>query len=82
MKKFVCLIIPPIFSLLIILLFVDLGSSANINITNCTQLEDITSSNNYILMQDLDCPLNTQSVDFSNGIFGNKEISEELFQNK
>ena len=47
---------------------------ADINITNCTQLDNITSSNNYFLMQDLDCPSLTNSVVFSNGVFGKKNI--------
>ena len=53
-----------------IIFFFDFGIFANINITSCSGLENITSSNNYLLVQDLDCASFSGSIVFMDGIFG------------
>ena len=81
MQNFKTLLLSPYLSFLIISFFlIDFGLCANINITNCTQLDNITSSNNYFLLQDLDCPSLTNSITFTNGILGKKNILiEKIF---
>ena len=55
--------------LFVLFSLIHLFTCANIQINNCLDLDNITSSNNYLLNLDLDCVL-SGSIIFINGIFG------------
>ena len=64
-------------NLVFFLFLFDIILTSDIMIYNCSQIDQITSSNNYYLAQDLDCPSLFGTINFSHGILegGNHKIS-------